>query len=88
MAVELGAYNVLGKILGVYAQVAGAMADDHDYDKLSFVQRRCVELAWGEAYARFEQGQDYAWWLGRVMDFVAGMTDNYASQVSAEIEGA
>ncbi|MDB6017484.1 MAG: putative deoxyguanosinetriphosphate triphosphohydrolase [Pedosphaera sp.] len=87
VAVELGAYNVLGKILGVYAKVVRKLSDHHDYDQLSFIQRRCVDLAWGDAYARANQGKDYDWWLGRVMDFVAGMTDNYATQVSSEIEG-
>lgn len=87
VAAELGAYNVLGKILSVYAKVARALSEHGDYSRLSFVQRRCLELAWGETYARVNQGQTYAWWLGRVMDFVAGMTDNYATQVSGEIGG-
>ena len=30
----------------------------------------------------------YEWCLGRVIDFVAGMTDNYATQVAREIGGA
>lgn len=87
VAVELGAYNILGKILSVYSKVAKAFSDHRDYSQLSFIQRRCVDLAWGESYARAHQREDYAWWLGRVMDFVAGMTDNYAAQVSGEIEG-
>ncbi len=87
MAVELGAYNTLGRILGIYARAAKQLSAAGDYEKLSFVQKRCVDLAWGEKYVRENQGREYSWWLAQVMDFVAGMTDNYAMQVSGEIGG-
>ncbi len=85
VAVELGAYSVLGKILGTFTRVVKALTTCQDYEKLSFIQRRCFDFAWGENYVRENMRQNYAWWLGRVMDFVAGMTDNYATQVAAEI---
>lgn len=87
VAVELGAYNTLGRILGTYARAVKQLSTHGDYGKLSFVQTRCVDLAWGDKYVRENQGRDYAWWLAQVMDFVAGMTDNYAMQVSGEIGG-
>ena len=87
VATELGAYNTLGRILAVYARAAKELSTSGNYDRLGFLQKRCLDLAWGEKYVRDNQGKDYAWWLATVMDFVAGMTDNYASQVSSEIGG-
>lgn len=86
VATELGAHNVLGQILNVYAQAVRDLANG--YDKLSFVHKRCMELAWGNNYAKNNQQRGSAWWLGRVMDHVAGMTDSYATQVAREISGS
>jgi len=88
IAAELGAYQILGKLLGAYASVVRSLGEHHAYDQLSFIQKRYIDLAWPEAYARKHEGESYEWWLGRVMDFVAGMTDNYATQVAREIGGA
>jgi dGTPase len=87
VAVELGAYNTLGRILGTYARAVKQLSATGNYEKLSFVQRRCVDLAWGEKFVRDNQARGYSWWLAQVMDYVAGMTDNYAMQVSGEIGG-
>ncbi|MDB6025625.1 MAG: putative deoxyguanosinetriphosphate triphosphohydrolase [Verrucomicrobiales bacterium] len=87
VAIELGAYNTLGRILGTYSRAVKELSMSRNYEKLSFVQTRCVDLAWGEKYVRENQDRDYSWWLAQVMDFVAGMTDNYAIQVSGEIGG-
>jgi dGTPase len=87
VAVELGAYNILGRLLSVFARVARQLANCSDYSKLGFIDKRCVDLAWGEVYVKKHLGHPYEWWLARVMDFVSGMTDNYATQVASEIEG-
>jgi dGTPase len=87
VAAELGAAPILGKILGAYTSVVRSLSDHHDYDQLGFTQKRHIALAWPEGYARDNQEKSYEWWLGRVMDFVAGMTDNYATQVAREIGG-
>lgn len=87
VAIELGAYNVLKRLLEVFAHVARKLADCKEYEKLGFIDKRCIELAWGDSYVKQNLGKSYDWWLGRVMDFVSGMTDNYATQVASEIEG-
>jgi dGTPase len=87
VAMELGAYNTLGRILGALAHAVKELTRIADYDKLGFVQKRTLDLAWGEKYVRENQSKDYAWWLARAMDYVAGMTDNYALKVSGEIGG-
>ena len=87
VAAELGAPPILGKILAAYTSVVRSLSELRDYDQLGFTQKRHMELAWPEQYVRDHRGQNYEWWLGRVMDFVAGMTDNYATQVAREIGG-
>ncbi len=88
IAAELGAYDTLGRILGAYAGVARKLDQVRDYEQLTYGQKRHLDLAWPESYSREHQAEGYTWWLGRVMDFVAGMTDNYAVQVAREIGGA
>jgi dGTPase len=88
LATEIGAYNTLGRIIGFYAQAVGEMSRVRDFEKLGYIYKRCLELAWGRDYAKANQTQPYAWWLARVMDFVSGMTDAYALRISRQIEGA
>lgn len=88
VAVELGAHAVLGRILATYARAVRELAAKRSYDQLGFVHKRCLVLAWHETYLRAHETRDAAWWLGRVMDHVAGMTDAHATQVSREISGA
>jgi dGTPase len=88
LATEIGAYNTLGRIIGFYAQAVREMSRVQDFEKLGYIYKRCLELAWGRDYATANQAQPYAWWLARVMDFVSGMTDAYALRISRQIEGA
>ena len=86
VATELGAHNILGQILAVHSRAVRDLAGG--YDNLSFVHKRCLELAWEKDYVLSHQSRGTAWWLGRVLDHVAGMTDAYATQVAREISGA
>ena len=87
VATELGAYETLGRIIEMLTQAVATLAEKTDYDAADFLTQRRLELAWGEPYARHNQAQPYAWWLHQVMDYVAGLTDNYARQLSREIAG-
>ena len=89
VAVELGAPECLGRILNVFVPAVRALARAGAYDKreLGFIHCRCLALGWTEAYLRAHAAKGEAWWLGRLMDLVAGMTDSYAKQVSREIAG-
>jgi dGTPase len=87
VAAELGAYKALGRIVKALCAATGRLAEGGDYDKAGFLSHRCLELAWGEGYARAHQNESYDWWLHQVMDYVSGLTDNYARQLSREIEG-
>ena len=87
VAAELGAYETLGRIIEMCVQAVGVLAAKRSYHATDFLTRRRLELAWGEAYAREHEQQPYAWWLHQVMDYIAGLTDNYARQLSREIAG-
>jgi dGTPase len=88
LATEIGAYNTLGRILGFYASAVREMADTQDFEKLGYISRRSLELAWSRDFAKKNEKQPYSWWAARVMDFVSGMTDAYAIRISRQIEGA
>lgn len=89
VAVELGAPSTLGRILDAFVPAVRALAKVGAYDagKLGFIHCRCLALGWPEAYLRAHASKGEAWWLARLMDLVAGMTDTYATQVSREISG-
>ncbi len=89
VAVELGAPATLGRILDAFVPAVRALAAAGVYDpgKLGFIPCRCLALGWSEDYLRAHAAKGEAWWLSRLMDLVAGMTDTYATQVSREIAG-
>jgi dGTPase len=87
MATEIGAYKCLGRIIDVLLHAVEALHDKQDYSRIDFLTRRRLELAWGSQYVQQNQSQSMAWWQHQVMDYVAGLTDNYAHQLSREIAG-
>lgn len=87
VASELGAYKVLGRIIKALCFAVRNLSESCDFEKTGFLAKRCLELAWGEQYAKANQSQPYEWWLHQVLDYVAGLTDNYSRQLSREIEG-
>jgi dGTPase len=84
---ELGAYKIVGRIIKAFVLALQSLCNKRDYNKIEYVATRCFELAWGKAYVCEHIDNDYEWWLRQSFDFVSGLTDNYAIQISAEIEG-
>ena len=87
IAAELGAYKALGRIVKALCQATRTLGEAGAFGSTGFLAQRCLELAWGKEYATENEKRPYEWWLHQVMDFVAGLTDNYARQLSREIEG-
>jgi len=87
VATELGAYKALGRILKALCIATSQLARAHDISNLRFVSRRCLDLAWPKHYVEKNADRPYEWWLHQVLDYVSGLTDNYARQISREIEG-
>lgn len=88
LATEIGAYNTLGRIIAFYADSVKSISTTGDFERLGYIHKRCLELAWGREYAKKNEKLSHAWWLTRVMDFLSGMTDAYAVRLSRQIEGA
>ncbi|MCC9607369.1 dNTP triphosphohydrolase [Blastopirellula sp. JC732] len=84
---ELGAYHVLGRILKALLKTAESIGNASNYSQLHFLSKNCAELAWSKEYVEQNLDKPHAWWLGQVMDFVSGMTDNYATRLSRELDG-
>lgn len=87
VAVELGAYKALGRILKALCNATSQLALQGDAAKLNFVSRRCLDLAWPRAHVEANVARPYEWWLHQVLDFISSLTDNFARQISREIEG-
>jgi dGTPase len=87
VATELGAFKALGRILKALCNATGDLARAHDPATLRFVSQRCLDLAWPKQYVEQNAAQPYEWWLHQVLDFISGLTDNYARHISREIEG-
>jgi dGTPase len=87
LAAELGAYKALGRIIKALCMATQSLTRAGRFEATDFLASRCLELAWGGAYARENETRTYAWWMHQVIDYVSGLTDNYARQLSREIEG-
>lgn len=87
VAIELGAFKALGRILKALCNATSQLARTNDPSKLRFVSRRCLDLAWPRHHVERNADKPYEWWLHQVLDYVSGLTDNYARQISREIEG-
>jgi dGTPase len=87
VAVELGAHSILGRLLFGYATAARELSAK-GYEGMGFAHKRLMALAWSKEFVLANEQRGAAWWLGRVMDHVSGMTDAHATQVAREIAGA
>nr|WP_320048550.1 dNTP triphosphohydrolase [uncultured Desulfuromonas sp.] len=84
---EIGSYKMLGRIIKAFVLSAQSLCDRGNYSDLEFISQRCFNLAWDDDYIKSNADQPYQWWLRQIFDFVSGLTDNYAIQISGEIEG-
>lgn len=88
IAVEVGAYQCLGRILDVMCRSVRELVQCRDIGRRGFVARCAQQMAWGDPFVRQNQHQSYSWWLHQILDLVSGMTDNYAKQFSKDISGS
>lgn len=87
VATELGAYQVLGRILKALVKTIQSITSSRSYSDVHFLSKRTIELTWGKKHAEDNLSRPYSWWLSQVMDYVSGMTDDYATRLSREIGG-
>lgn len=84
---EIGSYKIIGRIIKAFILSIQSLCEKENYDELEYISSRCFELAWGKEYTCANFHQSYDWWLRQTFDYVSGLTDNYAIQISREIEG-
>ncbi|MCA9263941.1 MAG: dNTP triphosphohydrolase [Planctomycetales bacterium] len=87
VSVELGAFKAIGRILKALCNAISELSRTPKDNDLMFITRRCLALAWSHDDIRINREHGYCWWLHQVLDYVSGLTDNYARQLSREIEG-
>tara|TARA_R110002095_G_scaffold188226_5_gene165671 strand:- start:137802 stop:139166 length:1365 start_codon:yes stop_codon:yes gene_type:complete len=87
IATELGAYHILGRVLKSLFKTIQSIVESEHYDEIHFLSKRCIELTWGKDHVDQNLTNNYSWWVQQVMDYVSGMTDDYAMKVSGEIGG-
>lgn len=78
---EIGAYATLEILLNVFC---GAALEQHKFDTLSFKNRRIFDLL-GQAAPQ----PDWTLYKSfiRIIDFIGGMTDSYATEMAREMTG-
>ena len=84
---EIGSYKIVGRIIKAFALSIQSLCEKDHYDELEYISSRCFDLAWGKEFTCDNFHQSYDWWLRQTFDYVSGLTDNYAIQISREIEG-
>ena len=78
---EIGAYTTLEILLNAFC---GAALEQHSGRPLSFKHRRILDLL---SYYAPEPGWPLYRSFMRVSDFIAGMTDSYATEMAREMTG-
>jgi len=79
--IEIGAYTTLGSLLGAFLSAVGEVLSD---DGVSYKSQRILELIGRHApKPGWDKYQAYL----RVVDYIAGMTDDYAVELAQAIRG-
>ncbi|MDT4807538.1 Deoxyguanosinetriphosphate triphosphohydrolase-like protein [compost metagenome] len=78
---EIGAYTTLEILLNAFC---GAALEQHSGRELSFKNRRILDLL-----AHYAPAPEWPLYLSflRMIDFIAGMTDSYATEMAREMTG-
>lgn len=85
--VEIGAYQVMGRILKAMGKAAHAYSEKKSLSKVPFIAQRCLSLAWSQEFLAQHAEQPFSWWIHQILDFISGMTDDRAIEVSNSING-
>ena len=85
--VEIGAYQVMGRILKAMGKATAAYSEHQDLSKIPFIAKRCLELAWSPEFISENSQQPFSWWIHQILDFISSMTDDRAIEVSNAING-
>lgn len=85
--VEIGAYQVMGRILKAMGKATFAFSKYQDLSKVPYIAQRCLSLAWTHDDLDKNSQQPFGWWVHQILDFISGMTDDRAIEISNSING-
>ena len=85
--VEIGAYQVMGRILKAMGKATAAYSESQKFSKIPFIAQRCLQLAWSPEFISENSKQPFDWWIHQILDFISSMTDDRAIEVSNAING-
>ena len=85
--VEIGAYQVMGRILKAMGKATYAYSEKQSLNEVPFIAQRCLSLAWSQEFLSENAKQPFSWWVHQILDFISGMTDDRAIEVSNSING-
>jgi dGTPase len=85
--VEIGAYQVMGRILKALGKATFALSKHQDLKAVPFIAQRCLSLAWSQEHLAQNAAQPFSWWIHQILDFISSMTDDRAIEVSNSING-
>lgn len=85
--VEIGAYQVMGRILKAMGKATFAFSKYQDLSKVPYIAQRCLSLAWAHDDLDKNAKQPFEWWVHQILDFISGMTDDRAIEISNSING-
>lgn len=81
---ELGAYNIIQTLLGHLIKAAYSLNTHKDINKLSFRDRRALTLM---GSMRPKDGESLYHMYQRVLDYIVGMTDDFAKHTAHQLIG-
>lgn len=83
---EIGARRQISVLLDNYTEFVHAMGTKTvKYGDLSSYHRNLVRLAWDEAFYDKNKENGIDWWYRAILDFVTGMTDDYADYLAKQL---
>jgi len=83
---EIGARKQISVLLDSYTEFARTIGDKPvSYGKLGSYHRNLVRLAWDESFYDKNKGNGMDWWYHAILDFVTGMTDDYADYLARQL---
>lgn len=85
--VEIGSYQVMGRILKALGKATYAYSQHRDLKSVPFIAQRCLSLAWSQEFLAKNAEQPFSWWIHHILDFISGMTDDRAIEISNAING-
>lgn len=83
---EIGARKQINVIFDNYIGLIESIGNDgKPYSELTSYNKNLIRLAWDEKFYAVNSGNGFDWWAHALLDFVAGMTDQYIDYLTKQL---